>query len=306
MKLLTPKLDLVFKLLFTNDVDILCDLVNAVLDLPEHQHIRSIQVKNPTILPGELAEKLIILDLQAIDEHEHSYDIEMQVRKYAFYPERSLYYLCRMYSSQLEAGESYASLKPVIGIHFLDYTVFPAYPELHWHFEFRDERHPELCLSQDMALHFFELPKVEKAGGTDEKMREWLHFFNHAHEEEDENMVNTHYQTPAIQKAFSILKRLSADEETRQLAELREKALKTELAEIAAARKEGEQIGMNIGMNKGKLVGKIQVLQQLLRRPIASDAELEELLVDDLMTMLQNLETAFTLPDAAISKTISA
>lgn len=63
MKLLTPKLDLVFKLLFTNDLEILRDLVNAVLDFPEHQHIQSIQVKNPIILPGELAEKLIILDL---------------------------------------------------------------------------------------------------------------------------------------------------------------------------------------------------------------------------------------------------
>ena len=106
------------------------------------------------------------------------------------------------------------------------------------------------------------------------------------------------------------MKRLSADEETRQLAELREKALKTKLAEIAAARKEGEQIGrdigMNIGMNKGKLVGKIQILQQLLRRPIASDAELEERPIDDLMALLQILETAFDIPETAISKPISA
>ena len=307
MKLLTPKLDLVFKLLFTNDLEILRDLVNAVLDFPEHQHIQSIQVKNPTILPGELAEKLIILDLQAIDDHERSYDIEMQVRKYAFYPERSLYYLCRLYASQLDAGESYASLKPVIGIHFLDYTVFPEHSDLHWCFEFRDWRHPELCLSKDMALHFFELPKVEQSGEANEKIREWLHFFNHAHEEEDDDMVKTHYQTPAIQKAFGILKRLSADEETRQLAELREKALKTELAEIAAARKEGEQIGidigmnlgMNLGMSKGKLIGKIQVLLDLLRRPAAADSELEAHSTDELERMLRDLETAFDVPDAA-------
>ena len=106
------------------------------------------------------------------------------------------------------------------------------------------------------------------------------------------------------------MKRLSADEETRRLAELREKALKTKLAEIAAARKEGEQIGrdigMNLGMNKGKLVGKIQILQQLLRRPIASDAELEERPIDDLMALLQILETAFDMPETAISKPISA
>ena len=102
------------------------------------------------------------------------------------------------------------------------------------------------------------------------------------------------------------MKRLSADEETRRLAELREKSLKTKLAEIIAARKEGEQIGMNLGMSKGKLIGKIQVLQQLLRRPVASDAELEERPVDDLMAMLQSLEAAFDMPETANSKTISA
>ena len=106
------------------------------------------------------------------------------------------------------------------------------------------------------------------------------------------------------------MKRLSADEETRRLAELREKALKTKLAEIAAARKEGEQIGMdigmNLGMNKGKFIGKIQILQQLLRRPIASGAELEERPIDDLMALLQILETAFDMPETAISKPISA
>ena len=106
------------------------------------------------------------------------------------------------------------------------------------------------------------------------------------------------------------MERLSADEETRRLAELREKALKTKLDENAAARKEGEQIGMdigmNLGMNKGKFIEKIQVLQQLLRRPIASDAELEKRPIDDLMALLQILETAFDMPETAISKPISA
>ena len=109
------------------------------------------------------------------------------------------------------------------------------------------------------------------------------------------------------------MERLSADEETRRLAELREKALKTKLAEIAAARKVGEQIGrdigmnlgMNLGMSKGKLIGKIQVLLDLLRRPAAADSELEAHSTDELERMLRDLETAFDVPDAAHSKAIS-
>lgn len=48
------------------------------------------------------------------------------------------------------------------------------------------------------------------------------------------------YKNPAIHKAFGILESLSADEESRYLAEVREKALKTEKSELAAAERRGE------------------------------------------------------------------
>jgi predicted transposase/invertase (TIGR01784 family) len=102
--LLTPKLDIVFKLLFTRDTDILLDLVNCVLAYPEQVHIHELDVKNPTVLPEELTEKFIILDILAIDEARRQYDIEMQVQRYSVYPERALYYLCRLYGNQLNSG----------------------------------------------------------------------------------------------------------------------------------------------------------------------------------------------------------
>lgn len=110
--LLTPKLDLVFKLLFAQDTDLLLDLVNTVLASPVPRHIRSLEVRNPTILPEELTEKFIILDILAVDENNRQYDIEMQVQKFSYYPERTLYYLCRMYAGQLEAGEPFTHLTP--------------------------------------------------------------------------------------------------------------------------------------------------------------------------------------------------
>lgn len=252
-QLLTPKLDLVFKLLFAKDPEILCDLVNAVVDYPEHLHIRSITVKNPIILPEEITEKLIILDLQAVDERGRHYDIEMQVRKYVFYPERTLYYLSRMYASQLDSGIQYDRLRPVIGIHFLDYKQFPESSEIHFCFELRDVRCPKLRLTDDLSLHLFELPKFEERQPGElgrEKMFEWLHFFNHAHEEGDKTM-RTHYKNPVIHKAFTILETLSADEETRLRAEMREKALKNALSELAAAKEEGREEGLLEGLIQG-------------------------------------------------------
>jgi predicted transposase/invertase (TIGR01784 family) len=252
-RLLTPKLDLVFKLLFTKAPELLLNLVNAVLEYPHHVHIQEIHVTNPIILPEELTEKLIILDLQAIDERGHYYDIEMQVRKYASYPERTLYYLSRLYAGQLESGEQYEQLRPVIGVHFVDYTQFPNYPPWHFCFELCDVRYPELCLTQDLSLHVFELPKLAQqvqAERWGNPMFEWLHFFNHAHEEGEKTM-QTQYKNPVIHKAFQVLETLSADEETRLRAEIREKALKNARSELWAARAEGRAEGIIEGFVQG-------------------------------------------------------
>jgi predicted transposase/invertase (TIGR01784 family) len=249
MPLLTPKLDFVFKLLFTTDPDILLDLVNSVLAYPEHLHIRELKVKNPIVLPEELTEKFIILDILAVDEARRQYDIEMQVRRYSAYPERALYYLCRLYGTQLDSGESYLRLTPVIGIHFLDYEPFASYSNLHFCFELREVQHPELRLTHDLSLHVFELPKLERSpcqAGWGDPLFEWLHFLSHAHEEGDEAMRKL-YTNPAIHKAFEVLEALSVDELTRQRAEMREKALKNEVSMLEEAREEGLQQGLQQG-----------------------------------------------------------
>ncbi len=84
----------------------------------------------------------------------------MQVRRFEHYPGRSLFYLCRMYGDQLKSGEDYSELHPVIGIHFLDYTLFADAPDFHYRFHLRDTRYPRLILTDDLALHILELPRI--------------------------------------------------------------------------------------------------------------------------------------------------
>ncbi len=110
MNLLTPKLDLVFKKMLIADTEILINLINSALKLSGDQCIRSVELKNPTVLPEEIEQKFIVLDILAVDETGHQYDIEMQVRKYSFYQKRMLYYLCMIYAAQLGAGKNYDRL----------------------------------------------------------------------------------------------------------------------------------------------------------------------------------------------------
>ena len=256
--LLTPKSDFVFKIMFTADTETLADLITSALKLPEDRRIRSVTVKNP-ILPGEkeIRQKYIVLDILATDEAGNHYDIEMQVRRYSFYPKRMLFYLSRVYTGQLERGKDYGLLSPVIGIHFLDYELFPDHKEFRYCFDLRDARYPKLKLTDDMCLYIFELPKFEKkikkmkTRRLRDSLSEWLYFFNHADEEGDETM-RTHYRNPSVHKAFGVLEALSADEETRRLAEIREQSMINEMYELAAARKEGEKTGEKRGEKRGK------------------------------------------------------
>jgi predicted transposase/invertase (TIGR01784 family) len=243
--LLTPKLDLVFKILFEMVPDVLADLISSVLKLSGNRRIRYVTVKNPIINPDEeIKQKFVILDILAEDRKGRRYDIEMQMSRYEFYPKRTLFYGCRLYTKQLASGTDYGKLMPVIGIHFLDYIQYPKYDAFHFCFGLREKDHPELVLTEDMELHLIELPKFEKQSGKKLKFRtrleEWAHFFNHAHEEKEKTM-RAHYTNPMVHRAFTALESLSAEEKTRILAQKREESLMNERYELAAATRKGRE-----------------------------------------------------------------
>ncbi len=99
--------------------------------------------------------------------------------------------------------------------------------------------------------------------------------------------MQTHYKNPAVQQAFQKLRQLSADEETRRRAEIRERALKDELSLLSEAREEG----LEKGLKTGELIGSIRTLQRMLREPESEDTELRQHAPETLQQMLQELET---------------
>ena len=277
ISLLSPKNDYVFKKLFTGDTEILTDLINHALGRSGTDRIVSVDIRNPEIPPEEIEKKFIILDILALDETGLEYDIEMQVRRHDDYPKRTLYYLCRMYGEQLDAGEQYATLHPVIGIHFLDYALFPNGPDFQYHFSLRDTRHPHLTLTDDLSLHIFEIPGIEcyfqdrQADG----MMEWLHFFRHP-QPEGENAMTAQYQNPMVNRALERLRSLSADEKTRELAERREKALKDEAMFLNEARKKGLEEGRKEGRKEGLEEAKKKTALNLLRADLLSTEQIAD------------------------------
>jgi hypothetical protein len=98
--------------------------------------------------------------------------------------------------------------------------------------------------------------------------------------------MQAQYTNPTIRQAFHALEQLSADQQTRLRAQVREKALQNALSELAAAREEG--------LNHGELIGEIRSIPRFLRQPITprevlarqTDAELQTLL-DTLTSQLE-------------------
>ena len=77
-------------------------------------------------------------------------------------------------------------------------------------------------------------------------------------------MVDNKY----VKKAEKELEYLGGDEETRRLAELREKAIRDELAAIAQARDEGKSEGFSLGKNEGESQNTIKIAKKMLEKQI--------------------------------------
>ena len=239
--LLDPKNDYIFKRIFTEHPDALVHLINDLRpDLPT---IAEVEILNPTITPEEMTGKSIVLDVLAQDSDGNRYNIEMQVRRYNEWGKRSAYYLAKMLTDQLSAGDDYTELNAVIGIHLLDFDLYTAdtaqQNQAVWRFELRDEQQPDVKLGNDFQLNLIEMKKADRLGLGDQNLKDWITLFEHWQEESRMASITNE----AVKQVSGHIRRLSDDDEARRLAFVRERALKDEASQMRYAREEGLKAG---------------------------------------------------------------
>ncbi|MED5296059.1 Rpn family recombination-promoting nuclease/putative transposase [Salinicola sp. LHM] len=273
-ELLDPTNDYVFKRLFADAPDLLVDLINDLRpDLPD---IASVEVLNPNIEASELTGKYIILDVLARDGEGHCYNVEVQVRRYGAWHKRGLFYLARTLGSQLSAGEDYQELRATVGLHLLDFDLFTATnaerQQAIWRFEMRDERQPSISLGNILQMNLIELNKADRLGLPEGPLCAWITFFKHWQEEL--TMANIAHEP--VKKAMSRIRELSADEEARRLAFVRERALRDEVSLLNDAKREGLEEGEKLGLNKGERLGVEKTARNLITLGVLSDEQIAE------------------------------
>ena len=119
--------DYMFRVILQTHKNVLRSIVCACLKL-EVGDVQDIVVQNPIEFGEAIDDKTFILDINVLLNNNTIINLEMQVLDLKDWPERSLSYLARSYDN-VAKGDEYINVKPVYHIGFLNYTLFPEYPE---------------------------------------------------------------------------------------------------------------------------------------------------------------------------------
>jgi predicted transposase/invertase (TIGR01784 family) len=236
---LDPTLDVVFKMLLTSRPEsprLLVSLLTAVLRPPSP--FAKVVVRNPELPSTEVLERGVVLDIAAELADGTLLDIEMQSDKRPAFRERALFYWARLYGAELERGEGYEALRPVISVLFLDYRELRG-QRLHSVFHVL-EVHDHERFSDALALHVIELPKIPQATAEERadeaSLLRWSRFFAAQTDAELEEIAMA---DPVIAEARNVLQAVSDDPTAREIARLRANAQVVRRLEEAALRQEG-------------------------------------------------------------------
>lgn len=194
------KNDIAFRKIFGNETKtgILISFLNAVLKLEGNKQIVWVEILNPYQLPRMAGSKTTILDVRAKDRNGNFYIVEMQVTDRAGLDKRIVYYGAKSYAAQLDAGENYYQLKPVIFIGILDFEYMrnPQYLSRHLILDADTHEHK----LKDLEFTFIELPKFNKSEGELENLTEkWIYFIKNA---EDLELIPASVNDEGLKSAY--------------------------------------------------------------------------------------------------------
>ncbi|MCL2377988.1 MAG: Rpn family recombination-promoting nuclease/putative transposase [Defluviitaleaceae bacterium] len=255
IKLLSPKVDIIFKLLFGDErsIEILVDFLKAVLTLPDDE-FAEVMIVDPHLLREYDGDKLGILDVKVKTRTKKVIDIEIQVKIKPHFVERIVFYQSKMVTEQIGAGKDFSKIQRVINIIITDENIIVAYEggEGKYH-------HRILPCDVDTGYQFTDIKEInilelKKLPKTDDgsNLWAWMKFLNAESKEELDMLVAERPQTK-IGKAVARLEELSKDEKAKMLYESRQ-MLEWDI-----------KLGQDAARSEGSNVRAVEIATNLLR-----------------------------------------
>jgi predicted transposase/invertase (TIGR01784 family) len=224
--------DALFKMLFVQHADLLKQLVCELLGLlPES--IGEFVITNPEMPPDALGDKFCRLDINMTVDGQRV-DLEIQVDDEGDYPERSLYYWARDFSTSLGEGKEYSVLPRTVVISIVDFKLFDCADYYSEYQALEVSRHTPL--TDKMSLYYFELPKRPAQVSADDSRGQWLSLFG-AHTEEELKKLEE-LEVPVMEQAIDAYRNITATDEFKEVARLRSLARHNEASALANARRQ--------------------------------------------------------------------
>ncbi|MFB2894736.1 Rpn family recombination-promoting nuclease/putative transposase [Aerosakkonemataceae cyanobacterium BLCC-F50] len=214
MRFINPKTDFAFKKIFGSEQskDILISFLNALL-YNGNPTIEDLEILNPYLAPKIRGIKDTYLDVKAKITDDKTVIIEMQVLNVEGFEKRILYNAAKAYSIQLDAGENYNLLNPVIALTITDFEMFSNWDKVISRFALKEQDYLVDYSIYDIELVFVELPKFNKELAQLETLTDkWIYFLKTARSLS--TVPEEIGEIPEIQKAFAIANQanLSRDE----------------------------------------------------------------------------------------------
>lgn len=263
MEMLSPKNDVVFQLLFgkNQNKEILISFLNAVLSSSIHEKITDVEVKEKKIdINMVIDEKISILDVYVVTNNNTHINVEMQIVNEYNMIKRTLFYWSKMYLSQLVKGQDYELLNKTVTVNLLDFNYIDSDKYHNIYYLMEDKTKEKL--TDIMEVNFIELRKFRKSSvGNNEKLERWLSFINDPNDREVNEMAKVDKD---IMKAQEILSLISSDEEAKQLAEMRQKAIMDKVSFENAVKRKYRKEGKEEGREEGREEAKIELAKNLL------------------------------------------
>ena len=255
----TFKNDTLFKVLFVKYPELLKRLVADLLEI-RFESIEQFVITNPEMPAERIGDKFCRLDINMIVDGRRV-NLEIQVRDEGDFPERSLFYWAREYSTALSEGEDFSSLPRTIIISIVDFNLFDC---VEFHSEYRAlevTRHTPL--TDKMSLHYFELPKLPRSVSAENGKELWLALFDAETEEEIKELEVL--EVPVMKQAIEAYRSITASSEFKESERLRSKARHDEAQALRKARLDEREKWQSVIADKDAMITDKDVIIAKLR-----------------------------------------
>ena len=291
-ELLDIKNDYVFKRTFgyKGDENITKILLQDILQI----EVNEINLDVNLITEKELLDdKVGIMDIATIINNNVQVDVEMQIINKDNIEKRLLYYWNELYRKSIHSGNDYEDLKRTIVIMIADFELksIEKVQKYFTEWEIREKDYPQAILTDTLKICIIELPKYVKYKGNNNSLNLWTEFFRNPEvmkmskenieHEKNENLKRT---KTAIIEAKETLEKISQNKHEQELARLRDKYIKDQIAiqkygykqgiedgkseGIEIGRSEGIEIGKSEGIEIGSKNKSIQIVKKMLEEKI--------------------------------------